>query len=385
MIRRWFGASLIALSLTASWASAQEAAIPDPIEPEELKVESEIAPGPNVFVVSPAWGGAGAITVLSADDLSYKGNFATGMTGQFFLGPDSAVGYTASAFPERITYGPIKAYLQKFDISTLKTTQEIELPPQMAQTMAQQPALVISPDGKWAYVQNATPATSVTVVDLKSGAVASEIPIPGCWGVYLAPKGSKFSSLCGDGTMLTVKLNSKGKLADQAYSDPIFDVESAPLYVHSQRIDGNLVFSTFDGTFVTVSDEGKTAKVLDSWSYTDGVEGDWAPGGYEIMAYNEPNGVMFVPMHSGAKDGSHKDGSEEIWAIDMKAKTVLYRSYAEHITHIAVTDDAEAPVIFGVDGHGGTVYRYEVDPTAKFAAKYTGELKIMDAGYVVVK
>ena len=385
MTKRWFGASLIALTLSTSWASAQESTVPDPIEPEELTVESEISPGPNVFVASPSWGGAGAVTVLSAEDLSYKGNFATGMTTQFFLNSDATVGYTASAFPERITYGPVKAYLQKFDVKTLKPLQEVELPPQFAQTAAQQPALVISPDGKWAYIQNATPATSITVVDLKSGAVASEIPNPGCWGIYLASKGSKFSSLCGDGSILTVKLNSKGKLSDQEYSDQIFDVEAEPLFVHSQRIDGNLVFSTFGGKFVFVSDEGKTAKIVDSWSYTDGIEGDWAPGGYEIMAYNEPNGVMFVTMHPDASDGSHKDGSEELWAIDMKNKAVLYRSHSEHMTHIAVTSDAEAPVLFGVDGHGGSVYRYEIDPTARFAAKFTASTEIQDAGYLVVK
>ncbi|MEZ6001113.1 amine dehydrogenase large subunit [Hyphomonas sp.] len=385
MTKHWFGASLVALSLSTSWAHAQETAIPDPIEPEELVVEAEIAPGPNVFVASPSWGGAGAVTILSADDLSYKGNFATGMTTQFFLGPDAAVGYVASAFPERITYGPVKAYFQKFDVNTLETTQEIEIPPQFAQTQAQQPGMSISADGKWAYIQNATPATSVTVLDLKAGTVASEIPNPGCWGIYLAEKGLKFSSLCGDGTMLTVELNSKGKLKNQAYSDPIFDVDADPLYVHSQRIDGNLVFTTYGGTFVTVSDKGKKATVLDSWSYTDGIEGDWAPGGYEILAYNEPNGIMFVPMHPDAKDGSHKNGATELWAIDMKAKTVLYRSYVEHMTHIAVTDDAEAPVLFGVNSHGGDVYRYEIDPTAKFAAKFTDTLQIMDAGYLVVK
>jgi len=385
MIRRWFGASLVALSISASWATAQEPGIPDPIEPEELMVESEIAPGPNVFVASPAWGGAGAVTVLSADDLSYKGNFATGMTTQFFLGPDATVGYVASAFPERITYGPIKAYFQKFDVKTLETTQEIEIPPQFAQTMAQQPGMSISADGKWGFVQNATPATSVTVLDLKAGTVASEIPNPGCWGIYLAEKGSKFSSLCGDGTMLTVELTSKGKLKSQAYSDQIFDVETDPLFVHSQRVDGKLVFTTFGGKFVFVSDTGKKATVVDSWSYTDGIEGDWAPGGYEVLAYNAPNGVMFVTMHPDAKLGSHKDGASELWAIDMKTKTVLYRSYVEHMTHIAVTGDAEAPVVFGVDSHGGSVYRYEIDPTAKFAAKFTDTLKILDAGYVVVK
>lgn len=385
MTKHWFGASLVALSLSVSWANAQETTIPDPIEPEELVTEPEIPPGPNVFVASPSWGGAGAITILSTDDLSYKGNFATGMTSQFYLAPDAAVGYISSAFPERITYGPIKAYLQKFDIKTLKTTQEIELPPQMAQTASQQPALVVSSDGKWGFVQNATPATSVSIVNMEAGEVVSEIPNPGCWGIYLAEKGLKFSSLCGDGTMLTVQLDAKGKLKSQAYSDPIFDIDTDPLFVHSQRVDGNLTFSTYGGKFVSVSDKGKKATIVDSWSYTDGIEGGWAPGGYEILAYNEPNGIMFVPMHPGASDGSHKDGAVEVWAIDMKEKEVLYRSHVEYMTHIAVTDDADAPLLFGVDGHGGSVYRYEIDPTAKFAAKYTDMLQIQDAGYLVVK
>lgn len=385
MTKHWLGALLVALSLSASWAVAQEPAVPDPIEPEQVTVETEIAPGPNVFVSSRTFGGAGSVSILSVDDLSYKGNFATGMNNQFFLGPDATVGYAASAFAERITYGPIKAYLQKFDVSTLKTTQEIEVPPQMAQTMAQQPVLVITADGKWAYLQNATPATSVTVVNLGTGEVASEIPNPGCWGIYPAPKESKFSSLCGDGSMLTANLDSEGKVMNQAHSGQIFDVDAEPLFVHSARADGNLVFTTFNGKFVIVSDADKTAKVVDRWSYTDGIDGNWAPGGYEILAYNEPNHVMFVTMHSGATNGSHKNGSEELWAIDMRAKRVLYRSYAEHLTHIAVTGDAGAPVLFGVDDEDGSINRYEIDPAAKFAAKFAGSVAIMNAGYLVVK
>jgi methylamine dehydrogenase heavy chain len=385
MTRRWSGASLVALSVSASLAVAQEADLPDPIAPEHVTVETEIAPGPNVFVVSPGRGGAGAVTILSVDDLSYKGNFATGMSTQLFLSPDSMVGYVASAFPERITYGPIKVYLQKFDVATLETLQEVEVPPQVAQTMAQQPVLVISRDSQWAYLQNATPATSVTVINMTTGDVVSEIPNPGCWGVYLAPEGSKFSSLCGDGSILTVSLNSDGKLENQTYRRSVFDVEAEPLFVHSQRVDGNLVFSTFNGKFVAVSDAGTTAEVVDSWSYTDGIDGDWAPGGYEILAYNEPNGVMFVTMHSGAINGSHKNGSEEIWAIDMHAKRVLYRSYAEHLTHIAVTEDAGAPVLFGVNEEDDSIDRYEIDPEAKFAARFAGSMEIASVGYLLVE
>jgi len=385
MTRPWPGVPLVALSLAAPWAAAQGQGIPDPIAPERVTVETEIAPGPNVFVVTPGRGGAGSITILSVDDLTYKGNFATGSGAQFFLGPDATIGYVASAFAERITYGPIRAYLQKFAVARLETVQEVDVPPRMALTMSQQPALAISGDGNRAYLQNATPATSVTVIDMSTGEVASEIPNPGCWGIYLAPRGSKFSSLCGDGSMLTANLDSEGKLVEQAYSPAIFDVETEPLFVHSQRVDGNLVFTTFNGRFVVVSDAGKSARVVDNWSYTDGIDGDWAPGGYEILAYNEPNRVMFVTMHSGATNGSHKNGSEELWAIDMRAKKVLYRSYAEHLTHIAVTGDREAPVVFGVDEENGLVVRYEIDPSAKFAAKFAGSAELANAGYLVVK
>ena len=379
MARILTAAAALAVGLSASAAAAQ-----DPIEPETLTVESEIAPGDNIFVVSTNWGGAGAVSIFSQDDLSYKGDFSTGMNAQMFIGSEGKVGYAASAFPERIMYGPIKAYLQTFDVSTLKTEDEVEIPNKFAQTMAQATALQVTSDGKWALVQNATPATSVSVVDLKSGKVRSEIPVPGCWGIYPSADPAKFSSLCGNGTMLTIKLKSNGKLAGQKYSEDIFDVDSEPLFAHPQRVGDNLIFTSFDGKFFEVSDAGDAAELVGKWSYTEGVEGDWAPGGYEVMAYYEPGGVMFVPMHSGATNGSHKDGSEELWAIDMKEKKILYRSTAEHLTHIAVTQD-ETPVLFGSNAHAGGLFRYEIDPEAKYAAKLTDEIEVPDVSYLVAE
>ncbi|MFN3523618.1 MAG: amine dehydrogenase large subunit [Phenylobacterium sp.] len=377
MSGRWGAAYGVIAALISSTVLAQE-----PIAPEELKVEQAIKPGPNVYVTSPSWAGAGAISIFSADDLSYKGNYATGMTGQFALGAKGDVGYSASAFPKRITYGPIEAVLQTFDISTLKTTQEIEIPAKFAQTAAMQGALQVTPDGGRAYVQNATPATSVSIIDLKSGAVTAEAPIPGCWTIIPAEDGSGFSSLCGDGTMLTVKVGADGKPTGQAYSDKIFDVEKDPLFVHSQRVKGDLYFLSYKGVLYRVSDKGPAAKLVETIPIAAGAPGDWAPGGYEVMSYSAPYGVMFVLMHSGAKDGSHKNPSEEIWAVDLAKKTVLYRSVAKGLTHVAVTQ-GKAPLVFGVNGHEGGLFRFEVDPTAKFAAKLTHQIELREAGYVV--
>src|SRR5262245_51908825 len=83
-------------------------------EPEPISVETEIAPGPNVFVGISAWDGAGSVLILSADDLSYKGDVSTGLTSQYMISPDGQTIYAVSIFPKRIVSGPIEAVLQAY-------------------------------------------------------------------------------------------------------------------------------------------------------------------------------------------------------------------------------------------------------------------------------
>jgi methylamine dehydrogenase heavy chain len=101
------------------------------------------------------------------------------------------------------------------------------------------------------------------------------------------------------------------------------------------------------------------------------------------MAYSSANQVLFVLMHAGAFDGSHKNGAEEIWAVDLRRRAVLYRSNAEGETHIAVTQDRAAPILFTSNSHEGGLSRYEVDPAARFAARRTNHVDLASAGYVV--
>jgi methylamine dehydrogenase heavy chain len=377
MFRSWGFAIAAAVAFASAAASAQ-----DPLPAEELKVETNLKPGPNVFVVTSGWAGASTVNIFSAADLTYKGNFSAGLNTQFFVGGAGATGYTASAYPKRIFRGPTEAVLERFDVSTLMSSREIVILPKFAQTQAAHGMLQVSADSAWAFVQNATPATSVSVVDLKTGKLAAEVPNPGCWTTNLSADGSRFSSLCGDGRILTVKLGPSGKPVSQAFSDKIFDVEKDPLFTHAQRVDGDLVFVSYSGVLYRVSDTADVARLVDTFAFAPGVAGTWAPGGYEVMGYNAPTGVMFVGMHSGAKNGSHKNGSEEIWAIDLNKKAVLYRSVAKGLTHLTVTQDP-LPVIFGVNSHGAGLYRFEVDPTARFAAKLTHQIGLENASYVL--
>lgn len=379
MSGKW-AAALLGLAVLAPCVAAAQA----PVPAEELTVEKAIKPGPNVFVTTGAWAGAGAIYVFSADDLTYKGDYSTGMQPQFALSPDAATGVVASAFPKRIMYGPVEAIVQKFDVATLKTQQEATILPKFAQVAPQQGQIQVSADGARAFIQNATPATSVTVVDLKSGKLTAEVPIPGCWQINLSPDGRRFSSLCGDGTLLTVRIGADGKVAGQAHSKPIFDVEKDPLFAQSERVNGDLVFVSYSGVFHRVSDKGDAAELVDTYAFAKDIPGGWAPSGYAVMGYSAPYGIMFVLMHPDAKDGSHKDLSHEIWAVDLNNKTVLYRSAAKGLTQVAVSQ-GKTPLVFGVNSHGGGLFRFEVDPTAKFAAKLTHQIALKDAAAVTVR
>jgi methylamine dehydrogenase heavy chain len=80
-------------------------------------------------------------------------------------------------------------------------------------------------------VQNASPATSIGVVDRQLEKMVSEIQTPGCFGVYPAQGALRVSTLCGDGTMLTVSLSPEGMPTDKQKSPEFFDPTDNALFV----------------------------------------------------------------------------------------------------------------------------------------------------------
>lgn len=340
----------------------------DNFVPEVLTVEKAIKPGANVFVLDQTWQGASRLNVLAEDDLEHKGIVSMGLVAQMTVSQDRKTAYTISAYAKRITYGPTEAVLQEFDVDTLTLKREIILPEKMAQVAPSNAILQLSADEKLAFVQNATPATSVTVVNLESGQVVAEVPTPGCFGIFPAAKGQRFSSLCGDGSMTSYDVSPSGEFSAPVRSAKLFDPDQDALFIVPERAGKELLFTSFKGNLYRIADdEKKPAKLVDKFSIVEGVKGDWAPGGVDVLAYNAANNVAFVTMHSGAVEGSHKNGAEEVWAVDLKRKSVMYRSPVKHLASIAVTN-AKQPVLFGLD-EDSTMTRYEVDPQARFAAK----------------
>lgn len=354
--------------LTVGIAQASENFVP-----EVLTVEKSIQPGANVFVLDQNWEGPSKVNVLSADDLSHKGILSAGITGQMVFSKDFKTAYVISAFATRITYGPTEAVLQEYDVDTLSLKREIILSDKMAQVAPSSAILQLSGNGKLAFVQYATPATSVGVVNLETGTVVAEVPTPGCFGVFPAAEGQRFSALCGDGTVASWDVSLNGEFSAPLRSEKVFDPDEDALFVVPERIGKDLVFPSFKGNLYRISDSGKAPKLVDKFSVVEGIEGDWAPGGVDVTAYNPAHNVLFLTMHSGAEEGTHKNGAEEVWAVDMKRKEVLYRSVVPHLASISVSSGKE-PVLFGLT-EDSTLVRYEIDPKARFAAKPTNTLE----------
>lgn len=360
-------------------AVAGSAAAAEGFKPEVLSVEARIKPGPNLFVLDQGWAGPSRLLTLSADDLSNKGSVSMGLEAQYIISKDRRTAYATSIYAKRIVSGPEEAVLEEFDLATQTVRREIALSDKTIHGSAQSTMLGLSADEQFILVQNATPATSVSVVDLKSGKVIDEVPTPGCFGIYPAPSGYRFATLCGDGTLASYEYTAAGKHSAPVRSEKFFDADTDPVYLPAARAGNSLLFLSFNGNLLRVSDAASKAVLQSSFNLAKGVTG-WAPGGVQLMAYSPQHQVLFVAMHPDAREGSHKDAAKEVWAVDMKKQTVLYRSLVEPLKSLAL---AESPTLtlYGLN-ENGALFRYEVDPEAKFAIKPTH--KVTGAGQFTV-
>lgn len=360
----FIGRTVAALACLAAAGLVQAA---DAFQPETLTVEARIKPGANLFVLDQRWNGASRLNVMSVDDLSSKGLMSIGLLSQFTLSKDRRTAWAVSSYPRRIMYGAQESVLQEFDVATLSLKREVIIPEKAVLSTPQTSFLRLTADERYALLQNATPASSVSVVDLKTGTLLVEVPTPGCWGIFPATSGLRFSSLCGDGTLASYQIAADGKLSAPVKSEKFFDADRDPVYVHAERIGQDWLFLSFNGNLLRMTDAQPKARLVSKFSITEGVAGQWAPGGAEVMAYNPSHQVLFVAMHPDAKEGSHKDRAKEVWAVDLKKQKLLSRSVVEGVNSLTVTEGV-APVLFGMNDEGD-LQRYEVDPEAKFAAK----------------
>ncbi len=264
----------------------------------------------------------GKMIVLDADSddpaSRVKGMFNASFIAQFYQAKTRPEMYVAETFHSRGTRGERTDVLTIYDKRTLAPIGEVVIPPKRISGMPTNYHLQLVDDEKLALAYNFTPATSVTVVDVVNREFLGEIPIPGCALVY-PMAGRAFASLCTDGSMMSVQLDENGNQASVARTDVFFDANNDPLMEKPAMIDGVAYFPTFLGRVVPVDLNGSEPEVGDEWSLIGDEDGGWRPGGLAVTGSDSAN-RMYVLMHPGGYEGSHKDPGVEVWIFDVNSR-----------------------------------------------------------------
>lgn len=316
------GASTDSESATAG---PQAAAGIAPLAAEQPTVEQLGPPGPHWILVND-------INFLGyMDSKVYLFDAGVGaMLGMLSTGgyrnavevaPDFSFIYSPETYYPRGTRGPRTDVVTIYATSTLEAVGEVVIPPKRATGMPHRAYSGISDDGRFVFVANMTPATSVSVVDMQARALTAEIETAGCTLVY--PTGNRsFASLCGDGTLQQMHVDNAGALASRSRSTKFFDPVNDPVTEKAARHGNTWLFFSFEGYAHPVTFAADAIRVDERWSLFTPAQraDDWRVGGLGFAAIHTATGRLYVIVHQGGVD-THKHPGEQVWVYDLATRT----------------------------------------------------------------
>jgi methylamine dehydrogenase heavy chain len=338
----------LSLGLSAWFGSGALAQLP----PEEgVKVRELPLAGPHwVFVMNPFSGTLQVTSVFAVDGdaLQVLGQMTGGITSAFAVAPDHTQFYMADTYYSRGARGDRTDVLTIYDARDLAPVGEVILPTKRQLSIPDSSEMTVTPDGRFVLVANLTPATSVSVVDVQNRSVAGEIETSGCAEVLIAGA-RRFVSVCSDGTMLTTEFGDDGKAtAQKRTAKPFFDIEKDPVFGVPARIGDDACFVSYRGMVYPMGLGATPAEPGEPWPLLseDEKSAGWLPGGYQPIWANAVKGLLFVLMHQGGGDWTHKNPGTEVWVYDVKAKKRVDRiNLPQQGNSILVSQD-DAPTLY---------------------------------------
>lgn len=314
----------------------------------------------------------GRLHVIDGRSMRYLSAMSTGYIGQSLLSPDRRQLYVATTYYTRLHRGTRTDVVEVYDATNLTLQHEIEIPAKHAQALNMKATIAVSPDGRWLFVQNATPASSVTVVDLPARKVAGEIPTPGCWGVIAWPKdATRFSTVCGDGTFATIALDDAGQPKPREAGVRFFDPDADPIFMHYEWVGDRLHFVSYGGRLVTLDVGADGVKPNAPWPLVGGADAKagWKPGGYQLFTVDAARQRLIVGMHPKASDGSHKTPAQQLWVFDLAAQKRVARWPGQNAVAMTMSGGAESPRLFVLDGATNGLVALDPRATGQAAGK----------------
>ena len=318
----------------------------------------------------------GKIHVVDGDTLAYLGVLGSGFGGQTIQSNDGKDLIVVTGYNARGQRGARTDIVEVWDASTLRFKHEILIPNKRAQALNYEGLVRLSADGRWLLLQNATPATSVTVVDMQARSTASEIALPGCWGIYPAQSNpNRFAALCGDGTIATVTLDATGNEGSRGTTGKVFDADADAWFMAGEQDGDRYHFASFKGNLVTLNVAGDTAAVESTWSLVPAGDRkrNWRPGGYQPIALH--GGRLYAAMHRDGAEGSHKNPVAEIWVYDVAKKKRVARMPGRNAISLETSSDGAK--LYALDALKAEVVVYDsIGPKPKIRSTQVGETSV---------
>jgi methylamine dehydrogenase heavy chain len=260
--------------------------------------------------------------LFDGDTAQLLGTITAGSPGVGFtilplFPPDHSRIFIPESYFSRGVRGDRTDVVTIYDAKTLNPESEIAIPPKRAEFFPGVAANAISDDGRFVAVFNATPAQSLSIVDMQAQRAAAEVQTPGCSLVYaVGPR--RFFMLCADGAALVVTLDDAGQQQSAVRTKRFFDAEKDPLFQTAGRSGNVWTFVSFEGRVHTVDVSGDQPVFGEPWSlFSDAERKDqWRIGGGQPIALHAKSGRLFVLVHQGGVD-THKQAGSEIWAYDV--------------------------------------------------------------------
>ncbi|NMN06217.1 MULTISPECIES: amine dehydrogenase large subunit [unclassified Novosphingobium] len=360
---RFFASATLTLALGGAMAPAMAAPVAS-VEPEQSDVAQLTPPKASWFFINRGFT-ENSSAIYDTTTGKLLGHVETPQLTDLALDPAGKFYYVSSTLWTKASRGTRQDYVSVFDSVDLKLQTDIPIPGRLL-VGGRLNNFVVSPDGKFGYVYNMSPASSVNVVDLAARKFVKSVELPGCASLVSVP-GVGISALCSDGSLATLSL--AGAKSAITRSEPFFSATDDPIFDNFQvdRTKNQIVMLSYTGKIYTATLGAKPViSAPFSLQEAAGVPAgssapnlvNWYPGGVQQMALHVPTGQLYVLMHMG-EFWSHKAGASEVWQLDLATRKVVKRmAVPGEPRMIAVTQEATPHLVFA--GEDETVYVYDL-------------------------
>jgi methylamine dehydrogenase heavy chain len=275
--------------------------------------------------------------------------------------------YSYGSFYTREYYGDRTDVVLIFDIDTASPIGEIEIPAKSA-GIGHAGMIGLIKD-TFVGVWNITPATSVSITNIRTNKFVTEISTPGCAAIY--PVADGFLSPCGDGTIQYIVLSDSGEEVTRTRSRSFFRIMEDPVYDLAVRAGEGWMFMSLDGLMYEVTvDDGEVivGEPFNINPKNDGIadinnvippnDDDWRIGGRQPFAYHAGSRLLMTVMHPGGGQETFEQPGTEIWGFNMITGNRGFRLKMDEgvtVSSVLMTPDAD-PLLVMMTSEGLMVH-----------------------------